>query len=513
MKTKNYMNEIEDLVSIIVPVYNVYNYLDQCMESLVSQTYKDIEIILINDGSPDESEEKCLLWKKRDKRIIYISKENEKLGPTRTLGIKVASGRYVMFVDSDDWVDKSYVEKLYLSVKSNNADFAFCDVYDVIDGKYISILSGDNISTTTSFQKEPSILYSIRPAMWNKIYKKSLFIEHNISIPPYESEEFCVFPALIYYAKRISQVKEPLYYYRKNRVGNIVTTGIGMCCSFPLVVEHTCQYAKEQGIWNELKFYLKPHFTRQFLFAFYQNTVEKKYKSCVTQELLNKAYQAMKKYYPEWKKELFSEEKYILFGNPQLRNSIQFWNMVASFFSEIYLLRYNFSSIISIFATESYLKEYNIQEENCYRNEMIRKEVNKTLLQEIRQGKDKYFIFDFLEERYDIWYYKEEYITLNPMNMNVYKQLKEGQVIKRESQEMKKLWIKSCNCFIRLLKEYINLDKIILIENYAQEDMRDYGTDLGVETVNRILSEYYDFTCENLLGIKRIKNKNGIGEK
>ena len=93
-----------DLISFIIPVYNVSLYLDKCLESIVNQTYKNIEIILIDDGSTDISLEKCMEWKNRDKRILVITKQNEGLGITRNLGIKIAKGKYLIFVDSDDYL-------------------------------------------------------------------------------------------------------------------------------------------------------------------------------------------------------------------------------------------------------------------------------------------------------------------------------------------------------------------------------------------------------------------------
>ena len=120
-----------DLVSVIIPIYNVFPYLDRCLETVVNQTYKNMEIILIDDGSTDSSLEKCLDWKKKDSRIVLITKQNEGPGITRNLGIKAAHGDYVVFVDADDYIDLTLVEKLHHSVKKYNSEMAFCDIYNV----------------------------------------------------------------------------------------------------------------------------------------------------------------------------------------------------------------------------------------------------------------------------------------------------------------------------------------------------------------------------------------------
>lgn len=167
MIIEDYINEVEDLVSIIVPVYNVYDYLDRCLKSIINQTYKNIQ-------------------------IIFISKPNEKLEPTRNLGILYASGKYVMFVDSDDYVKKDFVEKMYQKIVETKADIVFCDAYEIIKEKVNPISSILQIETTTNFKKKPSLLYGLRPSLWIKIYKKSLFINNQILMEAYAIEDFGV---------------------------------------------------------------------------------------------------------------------------------------------------------------------------------------------------------------------------------------------------------------------------------------------------------------------------------
>ena len=120
-----------ELISVIVPIYNVEQYLEQCIDSIAAQTYSNLEILLLNDGSTDASELICLEWRKKDERIVYVSKKNETLGPTRNLGIQMAKGKYIAFVDSDDWIENTFIEKLYMCVKEGDKDFARCNYYIV----------------------------------------------------------------------------------------------------------------------------------------------------------------------------------------------------------------------------------------------------------------------------------------------------------------------------------------------------------------------------------------------
>ncbi|MEG0457025.1 MAG: glycosyltransferase family 2 protein, partial [Oscillospiraceae bacterium] len=111
-----------DKISVIVPVYNVEKYLNRCVESIIKQTYKNLEIILIDDGSPDNCGQLCEQFKTQDNRIKVYHKKNEGLGLTRNLGLKEATGNYITFVDSDDWIGPQHIENMYLALCNNSAD-------------------------------------------------------------------------------------------------------------------------------------------------------------------------------------------------------------------------------------------------------------------------------------------------------------------------------------------------------------------------------------------------------
>ena len=125
-----------DLISIVVPIYNMEKYLDKCVNSIISQTYKNIEIILVDDGSTDLSYDICEKYKKLDNRIKVYHKTNGGLSDAKNFGIKHASGKYIGFVDSDDWIEPMMYEILYKNIKEKNADIAICGRYiDYENGK------------------------------------------------------------------------------------------------------------------------------------------------------------------------------------------------------------------------------------------------------------------------------------------------------------------------------------------------------------------------------------------
>ena len=115
---------MKKLISIVLPIYNVENYIEKCMESVLNQTYKNIEIILVDDGSPDNCPIICDQYVKEDNRVKVVHKENGGLSDARNAGIKVANGDYITFIDSDDYVDKDYVEFLYNTIEETDADIA-----------------------------------------------------------------------------------------------------------------------------------------------------------------------------------------------------------------------------------------------------------------------------------------------------------------------------------------------------------------------------------------------------
>ncbi len=121
------MKNDNELVSIIIPVYNVEKYVEKCIDSVLNQTYKNLEIIIINDGSTDNSEQICKDYQKKDKRIKYFQKENTGVSDTRNKGIELSKGKYICFVDSDDILNKTYIEDFIDCIKNNNCEMVCCN--------------------------------------------------------------------------------------------------------------------------------------------------------------------------------------------------------------------------------------------------------------------------------------------------------------------------------------------------------------------------------------------------
>lgn len=202
-------------VSIIVPVYNVEKYLRKCLNSLINQTLKDIEIICINDGSTDKSLEILEEYKNRDSRIILLNQENSGQSIARNNGIKKATGEYLGFVDPDDWVDLDYYEKLYNAASTNDTDIAVGGIIRVTGIKKKKFLNfeKETITDNTNLKFElcdvPEKSY-----VWNKIYKTEKLKEIGLEFEKGIFYEDCIFtPQALFYLGKIATVPNIYYYY------------------------------------------------------------------------------------------------------------------------------------------------------------------------------------------------------------------------------------------------------------------------------------------------------------
>lgn len=208
---------MSELISVVVPVYNVENYLDECIVSIINQSYFNIEIILVNDGSSDKSYDICEKYKSLDSRIKVIHKENGGLSSARNKGLELARGEYIVFIDSDDYIKNDYILLLYESISKMNSDISICEfeliIKESIKEKNIS-LNPRNIYSNIEVLKK-TLLGEVECYAWNKMYKTALLKENDIYYPEGKLyEDIPTFIKILLKAKRISFVKEQLYSYR-----------------------------------------------------------------------------------------------------------------------------------------------------------------------------------------------------------------------------------------------------------------------------------------------------------
>lgn len=212
-------------VSIIVPIYKVEKYLEKCVDSLTNQTYKNIEIILVDDGSPDNCPLLCDDFSKLDDRIVVVHKKNGGLSSARNAGLDVCTGDYIMFIDSDDYIANNMVESLLDFNKSINADLVICDYYLVYDSKLKSQNHFKRKKVVTENSKF-EMLYQSKYAIptlvaWNKLYRRELFNNLRYDEGKLHEDEFIICK-ILKNAKKIAYLPEKLYYYVQ-RDGSIMS--------------------------------------------------------------------------------------------------------------------------------------------------------------------------------------------------------------------------------------------------------------------------------------------------
>ncbi len=210
---------MSELISIIIPIYKVENYLKRCIDSVVHQTYQNLEIILVNDGSPDGCGKICDEYAEADQRIKVIHKENGGLSDARNAGIEIATGNDLCFIDSDDWVDCHYVEILYMVMVRRNADISFCHFLETDtetickQKKPIKIFEYSNMEALGIIDAVPLMAASVPlVTAWGKMYKAFLFKEIRYPVGKKHEDEYLAHRVL-FQAKKIVRITEPLYYY------------------------------------------------------------------------------------------------------------------------------------------------------------------------------------------------------------------------------------------------------------------------------------------------------------
>ncbi len=211
-------------ISVIVPVYKVEAYLDRCVQSIMNQTYSNLEIILVDDGSPDNCGAMCDAWAQKDGRIRVIHKENGGLSDARNTGMAIANGEYIAFVDSDDWVHPEFLARLYEAAKIHGVLLTGCD-YCEIDthlGDYGPACG--EILCHTAEQAMAMLLGNrgYRAVAWNKLYHRSILEGENYPVGRYHEDEFFTY-RIVDKAQRLAYVDAPLYFYFQ-RPGSIMNS-------------------------------------------------------------------------------------------------------------------------------------------------------------------------------------------------------------------------------------------------------------------------------------------------
>ncbi|VSB04388.1 glycosyl transferase family protein [Streptococcus pneumoniae] len=247
---------MDDKITVIVPVYNVENYLRKCLDSIITQTYKNIEIVVVNDGSTDASGEICKEFAEMDHRITYIEQENAGLSAARNTGLNNMSGNYVTFVDSDDWIELDYVETLYKKITEYQADIAVGNYYSFneSEGMFYFHISGDsyyekvydNVSIFENLYETQEMRSFALISAWGKLYKARLFEQLRFDIGKL-GEDGYLNQKVYLLSEKVIYLNKSLYAYRirKGSLSNGQASGLSDTATYK-------EFEMKQRLLNQL---------------------------------------------------------------------------------------------------------------------------------------------------------------------------------------------------------------------------------------------------------------------
>ncbi len=307
-------------ISVIVPMYNVENYIRKCLESLVNQTLDDIEIIVVDDGSRDLGKNIVKEYVETYNNVKYYKKENGGLSDARNFGMKYATGEYIAFLDGDDYIDKKAYEKMYEKAKKEDSDIVECNFYWVYGRRKKKDIG-------KQYEAKSEIIEKARVVAWNKLYKREMLEEAKIEFPKglqYEDVEF--FYKLVPYIEKVSFVKEPLIYYVQ-RNGSISNSKNEKTKDIFTVLDNVISFYKKKNFYDKYKEELEYTYTRLLLCSSLKRITKIKKKD-VKIDLLNETWVNLNKTFPNWK------ENQIL--NTNLNSKKRYMKSVNRFTYRIY---------------------------------------------------------------------------------------------------------------------------------------------------------------------------------
>jgi len=492
------------LISVIIPVFNMEKYVGQCIESVVNQTYHNLEILIMEGKSGDNSLQICREWENKDSRIVLVSRKDGGLGPARNYGIAMAKGDFLFFVDSDDYLPECAIEILLSKVTD--------DDIDVVAGGYQPLNETEgtlDIVTPTrngcdefisSVQERRTYIRRGIIAVWGKLYRTSFWKRTGLEMPVGLAEDAAIFPSVASTANKIVCCDSVTYIYRKGRQGSLFDC-ISKHKEIYRIIDWYVNRINAQGEFstyrNALLFYSKMHISvwlNSFKEAFQNN------ETC---------YKEMEEIFFNKLKECFGQDclkdRVLLFPfgsynvrwicNKALpksnRNHMAFTSMVSQFFN---------NSVPSV----------HLQSDNTFRQQALLNDCEQTVKKRLQSKSDDidYVILDFMDDVCDVLILEdgsiltrsEAYEEAQKENISV------KEIVKGISVEYFEMWKIACGNFCELLK---NIDcEIILLQTRFVEKYYDgnifceFGFSENIQERNRCLErmeEFFAQHCKNIL--------------
>lgn len=471
------MNNEMKKVSVIIPAYSVENYIAQCLESVCMQSYPELEIIIVYDRCKDKTLEICQEWERRDSRIrLVINEERCGLGEARNIGLRLAEGAYVMYLDSDDWYAPECVEKLLAAAEETGADYvSYSGIYWNQGDKTRLRCRLPAGEYSTGIRKEMVLLQEY-PAVWKKIYKRQWLVENQLFQPRvFHYEDWGYNMPLVLSASRIVLIPGAGVYYRVDREGSLsMDLNLRLIEDFGKVLRGGMEDAVKRGIFQQHK--------RVFLMYFFHDFFMMK-KKCLGQqdqealELLEKIRKDIVEDLLGYKN-LVSFKRHMVFGSFSGR-----WTLEATGIFSENLEHYGFSSLI---AAMTPAKSKEVHHESSFRKMQVEQDMSGKFAKELGSLDERtLLVLDFMEERNSV--YQDDdgnfYTASEAYQESSVQGLKPGKPVSFGTDRFRELWRQKNQEFVKLLKQKQDILDIILLKNRLS---MQYGSLNHTETFDDI---------------------------
>ena len=481
-------------ISVIIPAYNVAGYVDQCLGSVVAQTFGDFEVLLIDDGSTDGTGERCEEWSRKDERIHCIRKANGGVSPSRNLGIELARGTYLAFVDPDDWLDVRYLEKLQDAAVRDSADFVECDIwrYDNRTGGKIHRSCGQSMGVR--YTLEEHMKYG-PTASYKAISKRSLWVDNGVRFPDCAFESPAIYALILALAgERSAYVPEPLYYYRRFRENSLVETayakvpGVADNTLGVEAMDHLCREFRKRGLYERFAAEM-PGLVAYRLNDILAMQYHRRSPEDFVQLVANQR-EFLEREFPQ-----LPQGAYLTWGGYNLNKILQHVPMLND-----PSCRFNFSSIVAVAYEGERMDDATVHHRNRYRELMVQREIDQAFWDVLNTSLPRFVFMDFIEERFDLLKWRGRYLTASDAWDEVQQEgiVYEGRVAFGSEGHLA-LWRRSFDMLAARIAEQSPATQLVIVENYLSERVgalsatRDFGDAAAIRATNAVLKSMYDY--------------------
>lgn len=481
-------NKSKGLVSVIVPVYNVEKYIDQCLRSLSEQTYKNVEIVIVYDHCEDHTLQKCQAWANKDKRMkLLINDSRSGVGMARNKGMHYSKGEYIAHVDSDDWIGTEFIEKLVNAIEETDSDYVGYSgalfLYDKTEKKRHWLPAG----TYYTDEDIGMLLLCDAPAVWKRLYRRRWLFSNKLYYPDiFHYDDWAYNMATVLKANKVTLLKGGNNYYR---IRSDSLTSETKVRDYSEALRFGIQETKRVGVYDKNIAYL-------MLNVLYHFQIQANL--CKDDNVYGEVFSNIWSQFDSKITPINRDIEYILFGSFS-----SWWALMRGGISRD-IDYYGFSSLISAMSTGEMITADASQE---FRKKQVIKDISGKLYERMSSlSKRTVLYLDFQNERYDLIKNGNEYYTKSEaFNDAVDLYNKEYQIIKSGTDEFMNLWKKKCERFVCLLKKNSSLVSVVLLQerlsqHYGNlENKNEFDHSFDIRAVNdriSIMEEVFTEKCK-----------------